>query len=471
MDGLIFLADAPASAPQGDSPATCRIPIAKLGRFRDPRYGRFEIKGADFEAWRRNFREVKPEVQIDLDHASEKPGGSSEAAGWIKDLEPDGQHLYAKIEWTPVGLSAVKEKRYRFVSPAFGTYADEEGRKHRNTLRSVALTNRPFLRRDMPAITLSEADIDSDGVLAEEEGESRDEFDVLLDQLLDAGSVGPAARGQLRNLLKHYAGKPHPFTACVRDNTKRFGPEGAERVCATLKDIIRGTTRWRKGGRRLDDDTADELRELVDALSEQDLTKLALTVEGESDASDSRGRMAPLPNIAKALGLDEDADEAKILEAIEARDSEDNENADEAKSLEDRARDEGKKLLDQDAFTELERKAQRGEQAATELSETKFNNAFSAAMDEGKVGDAQREDFKQLYDQDPDRTLALLGSLEPVVNTSARGKRGDDEEVPDGVDPDSAKLDREVRALMAENSDLDYPTALSQALAKQEAQV
>jgi len=56
--------------------------------------------------------------------------------------------------------------------------------------------------------------------------------------------VGPDARRRLRGLLNYYAKKPHPFRACVRDNRKRFGP-GAERVCAVLKDMIRGTTKWR----------------------------------------------------------------------------------------------------------------------------------------------------------------------------------------------------------------------------------
>lgn len=61
-----------------------------------------------------------------------------------------------------------------------------------------------------------------------------------------ASTVGPAARARLRGLINYYMKKPHPFTACVRDNTKRFGRERAERVCATLKDIGEGTTHWRK---------------------------------------------------------------------------------------------------------------------------------------------------------------------------------------------------------------------------------
>jgi hypothetical protein len=60
-----------------------------------------------------------------------------------------------------------------------------------------------------------------------------------------ASTVGPKARHQLRFLLRYYAKKEHPFTACVHDNMKRFGPGRTEGMCATLKDVIRGTTHWR----------------------------------------------------------------------------------------------------------------------------------------------------------------------------------------------------------------------------------
>jgi hypothetical protein len=61
----------------------------------------------------------------------------------------------------------------------------------------------------------------------------------------EASTVGPDARHKLRGILRHYAKDPHPFTACVRDNTKRFGPGRVDKVCAVVKDIIRGTTQWR----------------------------------------------------------------------------------------------------------------------------------------------------------------------------------------------------------------------------------
>lgn len=90
----------------------------------------------------------------------------------------------------------------------------------------------------------------------------RDREDRLLDAAIDrtlalvfaetehpgaseADTVGPHARHKLKGLLRYYAKQAHPFNACVKDNMKRFGPNRTERVCATVKDIIRGTTHWR----------------------------------------------------------------------------------------------------------------------------------------------------------------------------------------------------------------------------------
>lgn len=111
------------------------------------------------------------------------------------------------------------------------------------------------------------------------------ELDEVIDQSLsvcfsEADTVGPRQRHQLRGLLRYYAKKEHPFTACVKDNTKRFGPGGADKVCATLKDIIRGTTHWR-GHPELDHGSmgavaaSDEQPPMID----EDLGKLLLSME------------------------------------------------------------------------------------------------------------------------------------------------------------------------------------------------
>lgn len=103
----------------------------------------------------------------------------------------------------------------------------------------------------------------------------------------NAAQVSPEDRARLRGILKHYAKEPHPFRACVRDNTKRFGEERAKRICAVVKDLIRGTTRWRgknnpndKGSAGLSEDACvlvdipDDLCEILAALSDEQVAQL-----------------------------------------------------------------------------------------------------------------------------------------------------------------------------------------------------
>lgn len=122
--------------------------------------------------------------------------------------------------------------------------------------------------------------IDEQLLLAQQARDDRlldEEIGKRLDVLLSAKDVGPEARAHLRGILKHYAKDPHPFRACVKDNMKRFGPGRTERVCATLKDIIRGTTKWRN---HHDGVAASEISEEVEkvllSVTEDDLQKIVL---------------------------------------------------------------------------------------------------------------------------------------------------------------------------------------------------
>lgn len=62
-------------------------------------------------------------------------------------------------------------------------------------------------------------------------------------------NVSQADMKKLRPLMRYYAKKKHPFTACVRDNRKRFGAL-TEKYCAVLKDLIVGSTKWRGEGKK-----------------------------------------------------------------------------------------------------------------------------------------------------------------------------------------------------------------------------
>jgi hypothetical protein len=59
-------------------------------------------------------------------------------------------------------------------------------------------------------------------------------------------NVSASDRLKLRHLIAHYMKKAHPFTACYRDQIKHgLSPDHAARRCAVLKDLGRGTTKWR----------------------------------------------------------------------------------------------------------------------------------------------------------------------------------------------------------------------------------
>lgn len=64
-------------------------------------------------------------------------------------------------------------------------------------------------------------------------------------------NVSPRDMVKLRGLLKHYAKKKHPFTACYRDQVKHgLSPDHAKKRCAVIKDLIKGTTKWRSTERK-----------------------------------------------------------------------------------------------------------------------------------------------------------------------------------------------------------------------------
>ncbi len=144
----------------GSEPAPrSRITVARLGKYSDPRYGKFEIGEADFEGWQRNLASTfGGKVAVDWDHSSDR-GRGTEASAWITALERQGKDVIADVEWTPRGAAAIRDKSYQFISPTYTEhYKDETGTDRGRALIGAALTNRPVLRQ-LPTLSLSREDI------------------------------------------------------------------------------------------------------------------------------------------------------------------------------------------------------------------------------------------------------------------------------------------------------------------------
>ena len=162
-----------------------RVPLAVTGKWVRGQT-EFTITRADLESIVRNFRERQNgEINVDYDHASEMPevaaGGPVPSAGRIVRLDapepargsgfgfrgsgpespvPNPETrliLYGWFEPTPRARELLRNREYRFISPAieWGARSKRTGKPQGTTLTSVALTNRPFLE-ELPQIRLSD---------------------------------------------------------------------------------------------------------------------------------------------------------------------------------------------------------------------------------------------------------------------------------------------------------------------------
>lgn len=127
-----------------------------LGEFEHPEYGKLQFSEAKLKKFKANFdkRTRKIDIALDADHKATQ--GDSRATGWVEamELRPDG--LWASVAWTSYGVQLLSEDIYRYFSPEFGDYTDEEtGEVFHDVPIGGALTNRPFLKV-MPAIKLAE---------------------------------------------------------------------------------------------------------------------------------------------------------------------------------------------------------------------------------------------------------------------------------------------------------------------------
>lgn len=192
---------------------------------------------------------------------------------------------------------------------------------------------------------------------------------------------------------------------------------------------------------------------------------------------DTRATMAPLTKIALALGLDENADEATCLAAVEQAKTPASPTPvtlDAATLVVEQA---GSVILSKDDHDKLTVDAAKAGALETRVvtleadaKAQRFTLAYDKALDEGRV-DAKpetRDAWKAQFDATGDNALTLLSTLPQVINLATSGGRTQEPgDAPADVHPDSFQLDQKVQAYLAEHDGLDYPTALNRVLETQ----
>jgi hypothetical protein len=141
---------------QGTDEIPTRIELIKAGQWPDDsNKGYLKITKADLEEFKSNF-----------DNGVGMPGGKgfglpidfsheewAAAAGWIKELEIVGNTLFANVEWSKSGATALTNGDFKCISPSFypaclGSWHDPEDWSNtaQNVLVGAGLTNIPFFK-------------------------------------------------------------------------------------------------------------------------------------------------------------------------------------------------------------------------------------------------------------------------------------------------------------------------------------
>lgn len=330
-DTIAFLADTPVAL-AADQAVTSQHPVAKLGSYRDPRYGKFGITRQHFDAWQRNLHALDGgRVAIDYDHVA-RSGGSTEAAGWITGLklakgsellaqdasryqgvDAAAEYVLADIEWTDGGAEAVRSRRYLYVSPEYRERSrDDQGKDHGSWLAGVALTNRPFLRRGMPTISLSRET--ETPVFAEPEpaGDSRRQMPEITPEILKALSLAEDAdETKVLSAITELAEKPSPEPT-PEPETKTLAQQAADagKVLIDPKDFDELKTLAQSGADAAEERRAEKFTQAIELARKEG--RMDAKEETESDWRElydvapekTLARIADLPRIlsTKAQG-------------------------------------------------------------------------------------------------------------------------------------------------------------------------
>ncbi len=413
MSEFQLLLDAPGE------PAA-KIQIAQLGDYKHGGYGDFSITADDVKDWQRNLSHLPGKrALIDRDHRADKVR-DTEAFGWIKQIDDPNEkgEVFATPEWTSLGRDAVQDQRYLFTSPSYGPFKKANGDVIDNVLTGVALTNKPFVD-SMRTISLAAPERMLEAYDQLFAGRLLDVPQAERDQAVKDGNALPDGSYPIRDAHELHS-------AAV------LAASGHGDVPAAKKLIRKRAKELGVSLSHLPGMGSDSQRSMATETTNADLLKL--------------------------LDLPEDADAAKVLEAVTNLKTAPAAEPGDRKTLEQQADENGKVLLDKPALDALVANAQLGLGAHNKLLEMEFDTAFDKAVREGRATPSMRDTRKHFFTLDKDATLKELAEGPVIVNTQAtpwdntRLLHSDPDAVPVGVHP-SAHTDhvKVMKTLEAEN--------------------
>lgn len=87
---------------------------------------------------------------VDKEHFSHDVNQSSEAMGWIQNMERRGNGIWGQVEWTDIGRELVSNKRYKTLSPVYDIERISGNRVRITGISDAGLTNTPMIKSLVP---------------------------------------------------------------------------------------------------------------------------------------------------------------------------------------------------------------------------------------------------------------------------------------------------------------------------------
>lgn len=454
----------------------------------------FTITPDDLETYAQSIRDQPGLIPVDYDHEG-ADGGSTRAAGWFTgEAEVRGEVLFAEVKWTPKAVEEIEAGEFKRISPEMSFHKKDAKTgllTKAKALIAATLTNRPFFGELAPV-----------AAVVWDAGEGYESLRQKVRELLNPGPMDSARYwvidiAEAHALVQEYSGGKTwvvPFTltggevqiasssewveavqewvtaaqeaALANARVRPFAVAAATWTTAYVNDLAdsaflhikEGGTKDSAGKTKprslrmfpvRDTDGKVDLPHLRNALAripqanlpddvKQRLARKARSLLNKQTTTKTGADMNP--EILKALGLDEDADEAAVLAALAEQKKTSGELQSENETLKAQAEKTGKP----DDETELQKLQAELASERTKRITGEREQLLSQAVREGRISPAQKTVFAKAFggDSPTDETVLALRELIDAspAETIPLKERGSGHDVkPDEDDAEIAK--------------------------------
>ena len=180
------------------------------------------------------FNEAKEPTPVDYEHGSEiksRQGEKALAAGWVRSLEYDPEAgVFANIDWTPTAANEIKERAYRYISPAVIITKSGEVKG----ISSLGLVHKPNL--ELTAINRKD-----DDSMAQKKPDQPDQSNDSPAYLAELGLEDGATPDQITQAikdLKAQGGESQKEDSPAADSTPTDPPPAGQKESTALNNMV-----------------------------------------------------------------------------------------------------------------------------------------------------------------------------------------------------------------------------------------